>query len=129
MKIDSAAVEKIIVEVAAAEIMPRFRKLVEGDIEMKGINDPVTVADKAAERALIARLTSAFPGSVVVGEESFAKDPAILNAFATGAEATPAGIRCRNHGGLSTGAKTEAGRRRISEAQLKRWARARGGSG
>ena len=30
--------------------------------------------------------------------------------------------RCRNHGGLSTGPKTAAGRRRISEAQHRRWA-------
>jgi len=29
--------------------------------------------------------------------------------------------RCRMHGGLSTGPKTEAGRMRISEAQKKRW--------
>ena len=30
--------------------------------------------------------------------------------------------RCPNHGGLSTGPMTEAGRRRISEAQQRRWA-------
>ena len=30
--------------------------------------------------------------------------------------------RCRFHGGLSTGPKTQAGRDRIREAQLKRWA-------
>ena len=30
--------------------------------------------------------------------------------------------RCRNHGGLSTGPKTAAGRQRISEAQRRRWA-------
>jgi len=29
--------------------------------------------------------------------------------------------RCRFHGGLSTGPKTEAGRERISEAQRRRW--------
>lgn len=33
--------------------------------------------------------------------------------------------RCRMHGGLSTGAKTEAGRQRIREAQHRRWARYR----
>lgn len=31
--------------------------------------------------------------------------------------------RCPNHGGLSTGPKTEAGRQRIAEAQRQRWAR------
>ena len=29
--------------------------------------------------------------------------------------------RCRFHGGLSTGPKTETGRRRIAEAQRRRW--------
>jgi len=31
--------------------------------------------------------------------------------------------RCPNHGGLSTGPKTEAGRQRIAEAQRRRWAK------
>ena len=40
------------------------------------------------------------------------------------AQAIPNGTgRCRNHGGLSTGHKTEAGRKRISEAQKRRWAK------
>ena len=30
--------------------------------------------------------------------------------------------RCRFHGGLSTGPKTEAGRARIAEAKRRRWA-------
>ncbi|MEO0749941.1 MAG: HGGxSTG domain-containing protein [Pseudomonadota bacterium] len=34
----------------------------------------------------------------------------------------PGKKRCRPHGGLSTGPKTEEGRRRIAEAQRKRWA-------
>jgi len=34
--------------------------------------------------------------------------------------------RCRNHGGLSTGPKTEAGRARIAEAQRRRWAARKG---
>jgi hypothetical protein len=33
------------------------------------------------------------------------------------------GGRCPNHGGLSTGPKTQGGRRRIAEAQRKRWQR------
>lgn len=31
-------------------------------------------------------------------------------------------LRCRFHGGMSTGPRTEAGRKRISEAQKRRWA-------
>jgi DNA-binding XRE family transcriptional regulator len=40
--------------------------------------------------------------------------PCIRKALANG--------RCPNHGGLSTGPKTEAGRQRISEVQKRRWA-------
>lgn len=75
--IDIAAIDRIITEVAATEIMPRFRQLVDGDIEMKGVDDPVTVADKAAERVLTARLMACLPGSTVVGEEGFAADKSI----------------------------------------------------
>jgi hypothetical protein len=35
--------------------------------------------------------------------------------------------KCRNHGGMSTGPKTEAGRTRIAEAQRRRWAAFRTG--
>jgi len=35
----------------------------------------------------------------------------------------PGRTRCRFHGGLSTGPKTEEGRKRIAEAQRRRWAR------
>lgn len=38
------------------------------------------------------------------------------------AKPVPGRTRCRNHGGLSTGAKTEAGREKIRQAQIKRWA-------
>jgi CHAT domain len=45
------------------------------------------------------------------------------------AEALSGLARARNHGGASTGAKTPEGRRRIAEAQRRRWARWRGGRG
>lgn len=35
----------------------------------------------------------------------------------------PGTRRCRLHGGLSTGPKTTAGRERVRQAQLKRWAK------
>ncbi len=78
-KIDLAAVEMMIRDVASTEIMPRFRKLAEGDVEMKGVNDPVTIADKESERRLTEEFTSYLPGSLVVGEESFAKDKTIMD--------------------------------------------------
>ncbi len=39
------------------------------------------------------------------------------------ANAIPGKTRCRFHGGLSSGPKTPEGRKRIAEAQRKRWAR------
>lgn len=76
--INLSEIDSIIRAIGAAEIMPRFRKLAAGDIEMKGINDPVTVADKETERRLTEELTKYLPGSVVVGEESFANDKSIM---------------------------------------------------
>lgn len=78
-KIDLTTIEQIIREVAAAEIMPRFRRLATGDVEMKAVDDPVTVADKESERCLTERFVGYLPGSVVVGEESFAKDKSIMD--------------------------------------------------
>lgn len=76
--IDLAKIDSIIREIGTEEIAPRFRKLAEGDVEMKGVNDPVTVADKETERRLTEELMNFLPGSVVVGEETFAKDKSIM---------------------------------------------------
>lgn len=76
---DPVAVCEIIREVAAEEIMPRFRHLEPDEIQSKGDpNDLVTVADEAAERALTERLTALLPGSEVVGEEGSHADPSRL---------------------------------------------------
>ncbi|MFV0298346.1 MAG: inositol monophosphatase family protein [Hyphomicrobiaceae bacterium] len=76
------AVRDIIHDVAAAEIMPRWRNLAEGDISEKtGPDDLVTVADQAAERALSPRLTGLIAGSRVVGEEAVSADPSVRTLF------------------------------------------------
>jgi fructose-1,6-bisphosphatase/inositol monophosphatase family enzyme len=73
------AVARIVADVAAVEVMPRWRNLRHGDIaEKSGPDDLVTVADSAAELALTERLTSLLPGSTVVGEEAVAADPAVM---------------------------------------------------
>jgi fructose-1,6-bisphosphatase/inositol monophosphatase family enzyme len=75
-------VTDIIRNVAAAEILPRFRCLSSDDIrEKSGPGDLVTVADVEAERALIKELTALTPGSVVVGEEGVEENPALLDAL------------------------------------------------
>jgi len=72
-------------EVAAIEILPRFRKLAAGEMHEKQPGQLVTVADIEAERRLTPLLREMMPGSVVVGEEGVAADPSRL-AFVGGAE-------------------------------------------
>ncbi len=75
---DIDRVTALIREVAAAEILPRFRSLGDGDIREKGPGDLVTVADEAAERVLTARLPDLLPGSLVIGEEAVSADPSVM---------------------------------------------------
>ncbi len=66
-------------EVAAREIMPRFRLLKEGEIEEKSKGDFVTIADREAELWLTPRLEALVEGSRVLGEEAVAGEPARMN--------------------------------------------------
>jgi len=70
----------IIRQVAAQEIMPRFKNLTEGDISAKSPGDMVTVADLAAEKALTKEVLRLYPEAMVCGEESIAQNPALLEA-------------------------------------------------
>jgi fructose-1,6-bisphosphatase/inositol monophosphatase family enzyme len=80
--IDADLVGSIIREVAATEVMPRWRNLKADDVAQKtGPEDLVTVADKAAELALTDRLAGLLAGSGVVGEEAVAADATILDRF------------------------------------------------
>jgi fructose-1,6-bisphosphatase/inositol monophosphatase family enzyme len=78
MRPDLRRVEAAIREVAAAEIMPRFRNLASGDMHEKQPGQLVTIADTEAERRLTPLLRDLLPGSVVVGEEGVAEDPSRL---------------------------------------------------
>jgi fructose-1,6-bisphosphatase/inositol monophosphatase family enzyme len=74
-----AAVLALLRDVSAAEIMPRFKHLSDADVRTKsGPLDPVTVADEAAERALTAGLRRLFADADVIGEESVAAHPEML---------------------------------------------------
>jgi 3'(2'), 5'-bisphosphate nucleotidase len=46
------------------------------DVELKGKNDPVTVADHRANELIVSRLRAAFPGDGIVAEESADKSDA-----------------------------------------------------
>src|SRR5258706_79102 len=82
MLVDSEKIERLIAEVAAEEVMPRFEKLEAGDVSEKSPGDLVTIADVATERRLTPALLDALPGSRVVGEEAAAADPRILDQLA-----------------------------------------------
>jgi fructose-1,6-bisphosphatase/inositol monophosphatase family enzyme len=74
-----AAVLALLRGVSATEIMPRFKHLSDADVRTKsGPLDPVTVADEAAEHALTGGLRALFPEADVIGEESVAANPEML---------------------------------------------------
>lgn len=78
--IDIDGVGRLIRDVAAREVMPRWRALEPGDISHKsGPNDLVTIADTATEQALTRELERAYPATSVTGEETYAGDPAALD--------------------------------------------------
>ncbi|MEN7536319.1 inositol monophosphatase family protein [Aurantiacibacter flavus] len=72
-----AAVEELLREVTERAILPRFRNLAEGEVEDKGGNDPVTIADKQSEEMLAEGLARIVPGLAVVGEEAAHADPQV----------------------------------------------------
>ena len=76
---EAVILSEILTEVAAREIVPRFRRLEQGDIRRKsGPLDLVTEADELAEVAIGERLARAFPGAVLIGEEACARDRDVI---------------------------------------------------
>jgi fructose-1,6-bisphosphatase/inositol monophosphatase family enzyme len=79
--VDPVLVSKIVAEVAAEVILPRFRCLKTSEIEEKNPGDLVTVADREAEQRLIERLPPLLEGSLVMGEECVSADPRNLDCL------------------------------------------------
>ncbi|HTI88748.1 MAG TPA: inositol monophosphatase family protein [Alphaproteobacteria bacterium] len=77
-RFDAAQVAQLVRDIAATEIMPRFRALAAHEVREKKPGDLVTVADEAAEGALIPALQALLPGSIAIGEEAIARDPDLL---------------------------------------------------
>lgn len=68
---DMDALDDIVTEVAAREVLPRFGRLAAADISEKtSAYDVVTVADREAEKAITEAVLARWPGAVIVGEES-----------------------------------------------------------
>ncbi|OWJ68284.1 inositol monophosphatase family protein [Inquilinus limosus] len=76
-EIDTVAA--LISETAQELILPRFGRLEDGAVMEKAPGDLVTIADQESEVRLAARLPDLLPGSLVLGEEAYAKDPAVLD--------------------------------------------------
>jgi fructose-1,6-bisphosphatase/inositol monophosphatase family enzyme len=67
---------------ARRSMLPRFRQLAEGDIAMKGTDDPVTIVDREVEAFLTEALSKLAPGVAIVGEEAAHADAAVLDHLA-----------------------------------------------
>ncbi len=73
-------IENLIKNVGAKCIYPYFNNLREGDVSFKDSkSDPVSIADKEAERLLQKRFLSILPNSFFIGEELFTEKPEILD--------------------------------------------------
>jgi fructose-1,6-bisphosphatase/inositol monophosphatase family enzyme len=79
---DSQRVAELMRETAAAELLPRFRNLAEGEIREKRPGDIVTVADVASEQRLAVGLAKILPGVPIVGEEAVESDPGLVDLIA-----------------------------------------------
>jgi fructose-1,6-bisphosphatase/inositol monophosphatase family enzyme len=84
---DPSRVADLIREVAAAELLPRFRNLSKDDIRLKRPGDVVTVADVASEQRLATGLAKILPGVPVVGEEAVENDASLLDLIGRRGEA------------------------------------------
>lgn len=72
------AVGGLLKDVTERAIMPYYQQLAAHEVQDKGGNDPVTVADRASEAMLIEGLEKIVPGLPVVGEEGSHADPSIM---------------------------------------------------
>ena len=78
MSVDIVRISRLLEEIAAEEVMPRFRALSDRDITRKAGGEIVTTADYAVEERLAAALAGLLPGARVVGEEATHREPALL---------------------------------------------------
>ena len=74
---DPDKVGRIMREIGAEELLPRFRMLADKDVWEKERGGTVTVADLESERRLKQALTDLAPGSVVLAEEEAENNPHI----------------------------------------------------
>jgi fructose-1,6-bisphosphatase/inositol monophosphatase family enzyme len=82
--VDVTELADILRDAAKAEIVPRFRRLDDGDIRQKTeAIDLVTEADEQAEVRIRAEVAKRWPAVTFVGEEAVAADPSLLDKLKT----------------------------------------------
>lgn len=74
-------VGRVLQEVSAEVIEPRFEALREGDVRFKSPGEIVTVADQESERLLGLRLGQLVPEALIVGEEHFSDGTGLADAL------------------------------------------------
>jgi fructose-1,6-bisphosphatase/inositol monophosphatase family enzyme len=78
---ETAEVLRLLQDVAAEVVTPRFRSLEDAEIAEKQPGDLVTAADHESEELLTEALLEAYPDAVVLGEETNAVDPDLMRRF------------------------------------------------
>jgi len=82
--IDLLALAEILRRAAAAEILPRFRRLTPGQVHVKSeAIDLVTEADELAEKRIKAEVAALAPEAEFIGEESVARNGELLHRVGT----------------------------------------------
>ncbi|EEP71856.1 inositol monophosphatase [Micromonospora sp. KC207] len=79
-------VAELLHRAATDVVLPLFQTLDDADVTEKAPGELVTVADRRAEELISAGLRRLRPGSVVVGEEAVADDPALLGHLRGGGD-------------------------------------------
>ncbi len=77
--VDINRVSELLRQVAAEIILPRHRKLGDGDISEKDHGELVTIADIETEKWLSRELSNLLPGSTIVGEEAAYGDRTVFD--------------------------------------------------
>lgn len=80
----NAAVTRLLREVAAEVVLPRFRNLAAHEVGEKSPGEWVTIADHESELRLNEGLSQLLPEARLIGEEACAADPGLLDHLGDG---------------------------------------------